>query len=120
MASMLTGWRRYRDDGTVALYYRSGGRNALLRWVREDAAAAIAPAPARGPWELCPCHPSLGTPLRDDIGYPYWPRKRQDDDATDEEVAAFVAADPFTRSTLTPTLARALAVIERCRPKEMR
>ena len=76
------------------------------------------PPARRSPWAQCPCHPLLGTPARDEIGYPSWPSRKPDgpEEVPDKEVAAWVAEDPAGRAFVNPQVQRALAFIERFNP----
>ena len=78
------------------------------------------PPARRSPWADCPCHPCLGLPLRDEIGYPFWPKHAPNPEAEvpDEEIAAWVAEDPAGRAFVSPRVQKALVFIERFSPEK--
>lgn len=47
---------RWATDGTAAAYHATGAKALLIRTLRFDVELALAPAPTRNPWRLCPCH----------------------------------------------------------------
>lgn len=77
------------------------------------------PPARRSPWTQCPCHPLLGTPRRDEIGYPHWPKPLLNgpEHVPEAEVSAWVAEDPAARAFVNPRTQKHLAFIERFRPK---
>jgi len=111
-------WRGYRDAGVAQVYHGQGAREALIRWVRDDVRAALAPAPVRNPWAQCPCHPAGGAPVYDEIGLPGWPDGVDDRAplATEDERIGFVAQAPLARGALAPRLTEALAYLDTFTP----
>ncbi len=118
LAAFRLKWRAYREDGTIALYYQAGARDWVLMRVREDLREALEAAPVRCPWASCPCHPALGVPIQDELGYPSWRRPQPEDDVTEAEIAAWIGADPFGRAAHPPGVVRALAFLDRFRPHQ--
>lgn len=105
----------YRTQGMADILRRQNGQAFLIRRLREQAQEAVAPAPMTDTYAVCPCHPTLGTPERDELGYASWPQEREPD-PTPEETGAWVEAAPAARVFARPALAEAFAIIERANP----
>ena len=102
---------RYANASTCAECRATRARR--IQRVRNEVRQALAPLPSNL-YTVCPCHPGIGRPLRDALGYARWPRPAGD--VSDDEVAAWVAEAPVTRTFIDHRRQHTLATIDRCDP----
>ena len=63
---------RWAHDGTAAAFHASGAKGLLIRSLRFGLELALEPAPARNPWQVCPCHPRRLGGMPSDKGLQPW------------------------------------------------